>query len=161
MVIMDHPQTILIADNNETLLQLLKQQLHLVEPESRVLVAQDSFAALAQLQTTPVDVLVVGEQLTGIKPLTLAQMARGLWPNLQIIWLTGHNIAAAVNKAKRKHLVLDACLDKTALLLYLLEAESRELEPAVPGPAVPEPAVLGLQDVLGLYDLGKGNSYEQ
>jgi PleD family two-component response regulator len=144
------PKTILIADNNETLLTLLKCHLYLVEPNAEVLLAQDGFNAMAQLQTTSIELFILGEQLPGVKSFVLAQTARRLWPQIQIIWLTSQEIAKVMAQAKRKQVILDACFNKAALLLYLLESESREAASKDKG----------LQSILQLSELGVDHSYE-
>jgi PAS domain S-box-containing protein len=120
--------TVLVTDDDRSLLPVLRRTLLELEPDANVLAASSGAEALSILRTHPVDVLVTDQKMPGMSGLDLIAEARRILPDLQIILLTGYvdtdALLAAINEG-RVFRYLVKPWQRTELLAAVREAAAR------------------------------------
>lgn len=89
-----HARNILLVEDDELIRSSTAEIL--IEAGQRVIEARDAGSALRALSATAVDVLITDVGLPGVSGVVLAQEARVLKPDLQIIFVTGDDAVAPV-----------------------------------------------------------------
>ncbi|MGD0885720.1 MAG: diguanylate cyclase [Thermodesulfovibrionales bacterium] len=85
---MDKKSSVLIVDDNETLLAMLKERLHLEGYICETVTSAES--ALEQIKKTSVDIMIADIIMPGMKGIELAEKAKKLSPGTVIIIMTGY-----------------------------------------------------------------------
>jgi CheY-like chemotaxis protein len=101
---------ILIVDDEPTLVFFLKQGLQESDLVCRVENASSSQEALGKLTLDRYDLLITDLRMPGISGLTLIEVARSLYPNINVILMTAYGSREVEDKASQ--LKVDAYLTK-------------------------------------------------
>jgi two-component system chemotaxis response regulator CheY len=81
---------ILIVDDDETALRLLKILLNVLLPDYQIIELNDGWTALAQLHEQPIDLIMTDYEMPKLNGLDLARAARQICPQTPIILMTGY-----------------------------------------------------------------------
>jgi CheY-like chemotaxis protein len=120
-------QQILIVDNNKDFLRLCEHNFTELVPNSQVFTASNGVEALHQLDTHPCDLIIADCDLPQMNGLDFARAVHQLLPAAHILLMSAQDAAKIETMARRRHLSIDGCLDKTAFLKELWECDSRKL----------------------------------
>ena len=87
---MAHLETILFVDDDPELREIVAAAL--AKPRYAIFTASDGYEAVRILTSNRVNLLITDIKMPGINGFELAQQARALRPNIQIIYLSGYPI---------------------------------------------------------------------
>ena len=120
-------EQILIVDNNKDFLRLYEHIFTELVPNSQVFTACNGVDALHQLDDHPCDLIIADCDLPEMNGLDLARAAHRLLPAAHILLMSAQDAGKIEVRARRHHLPIDGCLNKTAFLMQLWECDSRKL----------------------------------
>jgi DNA-binding NtrC family response regulator len=92
---------ILIVDDEESVLTILKHSLKKLGPDCEVLTANNGFAALDELQTQKFDLVVTDYNMEQINGLELIEAINHLQPTARVIMITAYGSDALEAEARR------------------------------------------------------------
>jgi CheY-like chemotaxis protein/predicted regulator of Ras-like GTPase activity (Roadblock/LC7/MglB family) len=92
---------ILIVDDEESILAVLKNSLKKLGPDYQVVTVTDGFAALDKLLEKPFDVVVTDFNMAQMDGLELMEAIRFAQPNARLIMITAHGNETIETEAKR------------------------------------------------------------
>jgi len=115
----DARKTVLIVDDDDSILFVLSSALEVLSSQCRVVTARKAEQALACLQNTNCDLVITDLVMPGMKGQELTAHITELSPDLPIIWITAHR-SIEVEAEARRYRVYD-CLDKPISLVRLRE----------------------------------------
>ncbi len=125
-----HRATILIVDDDENVRHGLQHTLR--SSDYRVLLADSPVAALRQLQTEPVDVVVSDHIMPGATGLDFLKLVRDRYPDTVRIMLTGHAdmemAVKAINEGEIYRFLTKPCQPTELKVTVFLACERLELE---------------------------------
>ena len=101
---------LLIVDDNQDILFVLKLVIKQLWPHLQVLTADNGFMALEYLHQTPIDLLLTNYKMPGINGLELASAARQIAPELYIVMMSAN--APAELRGGMIYPSLDEYIDK-------------------------------------------------
>ncbi len=110
---------ILIVDDHKTFLLLLTHALKKLGVGCQVVSASDGFTALAQLKQQSFDLMVTDYNMPGMNGLELAEAARQMVPNIQIILMSVQDLGEVKAEAQHRQITLDGYLSKPFTLVQL------------------------------------------
>ncbi len=106
-------KTILIVDDEESVLVVLKNSLMKLGHEFRILTALDANTALKFMEKYQVDLLITDYRLQGMNGLELLEMVHNVQPNTRVIFITAYGSEKVEAEVKR--------LKTFAYLIYLVK----------------------------------------
>ncbi len=110
---------VLIVDDHKTFLLLLTHALKKLGVGCQVVSASDGFTALAQLKQQSFDLMVTDYNMPGMNGLELAEAARQMVPNIQIILMSVQDLGEVKAEAQHRQITLDGYLSKPFTLVQL------------------------------------------
>lgn len=110
---------ILIVDDHKTFLLLLTHALKKLGVGYQVVSASDGFIALAHLKQESFDLMVTDYNMPGMNGLDLAEAARQMVPNMQIILMSVQDLVEVKAEAQHRQVTLDGYLSKPFTLVQL------------------------------------------
>lgn len=110
---------ILIVDDHKTFLILLTHALKKLGVGYQIVSASDGFAALAHLKQQSFDLIVTDYNMPGMNGLDLAEAARQMVPNIQIILMSVQDLVEVKAEAQHRQVTLDGYLSKPFTLVQL------------------------------------------
>jgi len=96
-------QTILIVDDEDAVLTVLKNSLTGLGQEYRILTAREGKEALQYLEKYRIDLIITDYRMSGMNGLELLEMTHNLQPNTRVIFITAFGsdeVEAEVNRLK-------------------------------------------------------------
>ncbi len=94
-------KTILIVDDEEAVLSVLKDSLTVLGSDYRILTAQDGKNALEFLEKYRIDLIVTDYHLQGMSGLELLEMTHNIQPNMRVIFITAYGSDEVEEKVNR------------------------------------------------------------
>lgn len=110
---------ILIVDDHKTFLILLTHALKKLGVGYQIVSASDGFTALAHLKQQSFDLMVTDYNMPGMNGLDLAEAARQMVPNIQIILMSVQDLVEVKAEAQHRQVTLDGYLSKPFTLVQL------------------------------------------
>lgn len=110
---------ILIVDDHKTFLLLLTQALKKLGVGCQIVSASDGLTALAQLKQHSFDLMVTDYNMPGMNGLELAEAARQMVPNIQILLMSVQDLVEVKAEAQHRQITLDGYLSKPFTLVQL------------------------------------------
>lgn len=131
---------ILIVDDEESILSILKSSLKLLGPDYQVVTATDGFAALNQLEKESFDVIVTDYKMADMDGLELLEAIHFVQPEARVIMITAYGSDALEAEARR--------LQAYRFLTKPLEVNAfrQVVQEALGNMAVSRPGILILSD---------------
>ena len=120
-------EQILIVDNNKDFLRLYEHNFSELVPNGQIFTACNGVEALNQLDVHPCNLIIADCDLPEMNGLDLARAAHRLLPAAHILLMSAQDADKIEARARRRHLSIDGCLNKTAFLMQLWECDSRRL----------------------------------
>lgn len=137
---------ILVVDDDERVLWVLRHTLARLGSEYEVVPAHDGIEAMNEAHKAPFDLLVTDLMLPGTDGVELTKAVRALYPTMAVIWITAQASSKVFAEAAR--LSVYHCFDKPAEITEIRQAArnalAREEHPAHTRPVslpVPTPVV--------------------
>lgn len=88
---MNRKYRILIVDDEEQILFVLREALSKLGEEYEILTASNGHEALARLREIPIDLLVTDLIMPGMDGVALTEVAYAMFPNTKVIWMTSYD----------------------------------------------------------------------
>ena len=107
---MGRPKCILIVDDDQRVLFVLREALARLGEGYDIVTAEDGLLALDKVRHLSVDLIVTDLKLPGMDGIELTRAARDLDPDILIVWITAHGCYRVAEDAKQ--LAVRRCLDK-------------------------------------------------
>jgi len=95
------PKSILIVDDEDAILSVLKSSLKKLGPDYEVKTVVDGPSALALLQQTPFNLVITDYKMAGMNGLELLESIRRLRPATRVIMMTAYSSPLIENEAQR------------------------------------------------------------
>lgn len=118
-------KTILIVDDEESVLVVLKNSLMKLGHEFRILTALDAGTALKFMEKYQVDLLITDYHMQGMNGLELLEMVHNVQPNTRVIFITAYGSDKVESEAKRLNIF--AYLNKPLDLMTFREVVKQAL----------------------------------
>lgn len=126
---MTRQKRILIADDDPTVLLILRAILERMGTGYEVLAARNGTEALAILENTPCDLVITDVRMPGVDGIELAEAIRAQNANTALIWITAYGCHKL--RGERSRLRVHGCLDKPLRIDQIRQAalEALEIDP--------------------------------
>jgi DNA-binding NtrC family response regulator len=117
---MSKRQHILLVDDDERVLFVLRRALCALGDEYRIETARSGEEALEKAQAKSYDILITDIVMSGMDGVALTEATKDLYPDLVVIWITAHGRRRF--QADRERLHVHQCLEKPIQITGIRQA---------------------------------------
>jgi DNA-binding NtrC family response regulator len=121
---------ILLVDDDENVLFVLRASLHRQDDSYEITTARDGRAALELAESSPFDLLITDVRLPGLDGVMLTEAMRAAVPWFGVIWITAYGCRELVEKMELLH--VNACLEKPVEIAEFRDSVRRALMSSPP-----------------------------